>query len=84
MRHQFAANDYSRHLVEANVTTAVVAGRRPMTLGNRPVLLSPNLGLRLALDEHLGSIPRPNRSSPENVNSVGPHRGSSQGTGVRL
>jgi hypothetical protein len=57
MRHQFDANDYSHHPVEANVTIALVTGRRPMTLGNLPVLLSSNLGPRLALDEHLRSNP---------------------------
>jgi hypothetical protein len=44
MRHQFDANDYSHHPVEANVTTAVVTGRRPMTLGNPAVLLRQILG----------------------------------------
>jgi hypothetical protein len=32
MRHQFAATDYSHHLVEANVTTTALTGRRPMKL----------------------------------------------------
>ena len=35
MGHQFDANDYSRHLVQSNVTTALMARRRPMTFGKR-------------------------------------------------
>src|ERR1700722_4154454 len=52
MRRQFDADDYRRHPVEANVSIAVVAGRRPMSLGNLPALLSPNLGPRPAFDEY--------------------------------
>jgi hypothetical protein len=56
MRHQFAATDYSRHLVEANLTTTVVTERQPVTLGKLPVLLSPDLGHNRP-DEHLRSHP---------------------------